>query len=590
MKHAIILILQILLCFSTYAQTLIPQQDKKGKWGYVKPETPKKYIVRPKYDAAYYFVDGRGRFLTQQKDGSKYGFIDSTGQIVITPIYESATDFLGGLSICSINNKYGIINTDGSVIVDYIYKSIKRQSTYYVGENNNGKKDIILYINQSLRIQSFDLISTSSSTLGIKAIRNGECYYLDPLSGVERYHEIESEGNVTICEDLTKESTYILLAEAASDNKTLKSISAPDEYGRRVATTLQGKTILIGKNGSTLLSDIVQVINGYYLTSKNWPEVNLIGKDINNSLLSGICKSIEGDTIVIQDPKSEATIFFDTNKLEAGICAVDGNISCGPIPSSIFIKCEDSHSLLVFFVSANEVRIYNAKGEPMWQDIKPNKVEFFTVRDKKMIVMQNNQGYFIGRLDGSRLLSQFSSFSVQSYPPNMGSLTAEDGSIITGEFDILDGHPVLCGREYNYNSYTWYYDLEKLLFGKIDKTKKILSQASSHKKIVPPMGLDFLKEVNSWKQNTGSGGWSIVSHKPGTEAAILEFSFLPQKIGEREMTLFMFLREGKKLINAPDDSYMGTLIMDSEGNLTITNATGITGKYNFAGKYRLEKN
>jgi len=50
-----------------------------------------------------------------------YGYIDTTGKVVIEPQYATATDFTNGVAIVSKNQKYGIINTDGSVAMPLEY-------------------------------------------------------------------------------------------------------------------------------------------------------------------------------------------------------------------------------------------------------------------------------------------------------------------------------------------------------------------------------------------------------------------------------------------------------------------------------------
>jgi hypothetical protein len=50
-----------------------------------------------------------------------YGYIDTTGKVVIEPQYATATDFANGVAIVSKNQKYGVINADGTVAIPLEY-------------------------------------------------------------------------------------------------------------------------------------------------------------------------------------------------------------------------------------------------------------------------------------------------------------------------------------------------------------------------------------------------------------------------------------------------------------------------------------
>ncbi len=54
-------------------------------------------------------------------DGTKFGFIDVTGKVVIPLIYDSCAGFHEGLSVISINSKYGFIDKLGNEVIKPIY-------------------------------------------------------------------------------------------------------------------------------------------------------------------------------------------------------------------------------------------------------------------------------------------------------------------------------------------------------------------------------------------------------------------------------------------------------------------------------------
>ena len=50
------------------------------------------------------------------KESGKYGFIDSTGEIIIKPEYDYATSFSCGVSVVKKDNLFNLINQNGKII------------------------------------------------------------------------------------------------------------------------------------------------------------------------------------------------------------------------------------------------------------------------------------------------------------------------------------------------------------------------------------------------------------------------------------------------------------------------------------------
>ncbi len=50
--------------------------------------------------------------------GDKFGYIDSTGKIVVTPQYASAGDFHEGLAAVKLGNEFGYVNKSGQVKIN----------------------------------------------------------------------------------------------------------------------------------------------------------------------------------------------------------------------------------------------------------------------------------------------------------------------------------------------------------------------------------------------------------------------------------------------------------------------------------------
>ena len=77
--HSALLAMAVLVSvnFSVNAQDLIPDQNAKGKWGYVNSDGLK--VINYNYTHASAFKDGRA--LVQK--GGKWGYIDEHGKEVI---------------------------------------------------------------------------------------------------------------------------------------------------------------------------------------------------------------------------------------------------------------------------------------------------------------------------------------------------------------------------------------------------------------------------------------------------------------------------------------------------------------------------
>ena len=68
--------------------------------------------------------------LVAIRQGTKYGFVNAKGEIVIAPKYEEVTDFRLNRAAFRLNDKWGLIDTNGKVIVAAQFDEIKYYPRY----------------------------------------------------------------------------------------------------------------------------------------------------------------------------------------------------------------------------------------------------------------------------------------------------------------------------------------------------------------------------------------------------------------------------------------------------------------------------
>ena len=80
------------------------------KWGFI--DKTGRLVISPQYNYADEFHNGLAAVLV----GGKWGFIDKSGQMVIQPRFTRAGRFSSGVAQVSIANKWGLIDSTGKLI------------------------------------------------------------------------------------------------------------------------------------------------------------------------------------------------------------------------------------------------------------------------------------------------------------------------------------------------------------------------------------------------------------------------------------------------------------------------------------------
>ncbi|MCX6296234.1 MAG: WG repeat-containing protein [Bacteroidetes bacterium] len=73
-----------------------------------------------KYDFQGAYFEGIARVKMEHK----WGFIDTTGNVIIPPKYNEVTNFSGGLAKVRMGQKWGLVDTKGTVIIKPTFDAI----------------------------------------------------------------------------------------------------------------------------------------------------------------------------------------------------------------------------------------------------------------------------------------------------------------------------------------------------------------------------------------------------------------------------------------------------------------------------------
>jgi hypothetical protein len=97
--------------YSVAAQTNAPRLrpiQVNGKWGYI--DSTGKVVIKPQFAWAEEFSEGLAAF--ENEDG-KHGYVDETGKIVIEAKFDNWTEFSEGLAAVSVDFEWGYIDKTG---------------------------------------------------------------------------------------------------------------------------------------------------------------------------------------------------------------------------------------------------------------------------------------------------------------------------------------------------------------------------------------------------------------------------------------------------------------------------------------------
>jgi hypothetical protein len=125
LKHFLVVLILLLVTTGSYAQKVKSKPksstyDYQGpycdglarvktnqKWGFI--DTSGNVVVPPKYNQVENFVDG----LAKVRTGQRWGLVDKTGAVIIKPTFEWIYDFQDGIAKVKIDGEEYYMDRNG---------------------------------------------------------------------------------------------------------------------------------------------------------------------------------------------------------------------------------------------------------------------------------------------------------------------------------------------------------------------------------------------------------------------------------------------------------------------------------------------
>jgi WG containing repeat len=86
--------------------------DSAGKYGFI--DKTGKVVISPQFDSVGYFHEG----LAQMRMNNTIGYIDKEGKIAINPQFDQVNNFSEGVAFVKIGSKWGVIDKEGKVAIN----------------------------------------------------------------------------------------------------------------------------------------------------------------------------------------------------------------------------------------------------------------------------------------------------------------------------------------------------------------------------------------------------------------------------------------------------------------------------------------
>ncbi len=188
--------------------------NKNGKWGFINKDGD--MVIEPIYKSAWAFHEGYARVeqfgqlsqfidksgiplkgeewaaaddfsngLARVSVGSVFGYINSSGQIVVQPIYTRGYNFTNGLCVVEFHDKIGVINSNGTGIVKATYDQIKLPGSSQIILCRSGDDAYVLdYVGKEIfNLPAAKIVDSDGKVI---SVREGDEMYLLDISTKKR--------------------------------------------------------------------------------------------------------------------------------------------------------------------------------------------------------------------------------------------------------------------------------------------------------------------------------------------------------------------------------------------------------------------
>lgn len=237
---------------------------ENGLYGYI--DSTGAVVIPPKFKGAGEFSEG----LAPVREKGYYGYIDETGKYVLPAIYDYAESFKEGLAKIYIDGNANIIDKTGKLKINFITSEIKDYTGSLVKVKSSKNNWGVVKLNGNLIIDTiYDQISDISEGIYIISNYNGP------------YSAIDSNGTIIVpfgsFDDISEFQNGFSVVrwdggENPNDN-TGSNCGIIDLTGRLIFSKVDAPGFLIH---SPVSNDSVFIVKEYYYTSyKN----NVISRD-----------------------------------------------------------------------------------------------------------------------------------------------------------------------------------------------------------------------------------------------------------------------------------------------------------------------
>ncbi|KAF5029099.1 WG containing repeat protein [anaerobic digester metagenome] len=168
---------------------------------YTKDPNPYSMVMR---DSLYGYINQKGKEVIPCKykhlgyeihnnrvfyqENNKYGFLDTTGKVVVAPVYDRVFDFIIDVTAVQKGEKWALINDKGKLVTEFIYDMIVGHTWYdqqFVVVYQNNKCGVIDKKGKLVLPIEYEAIHDFSQAIGLKpefrVTKNGSTYWENVL-------------------------------------------------------------------------------------------------------------------------------------------------------------------------------------------------------------------------------------------------------------------------------------------------------------------------------------------------------------------------------------------------------------------------